>query len=95
MNWIRWKLPPSTCAVVLIVSVFASPGHALDQEVAAGEQADEHALEHPVLARDHPLDLEQGLLEQLTLLAERRLAHGHAPCSGSTGESSKRRLNAG
>ena len=26
VNWIRWKLPPSTCAVVLIVSVFARPG---------------------------------------------------------------------
>ena len=68
MNWTRWKLPPSTWAVVLIVSVFARPGHALDQEVAAGQQADEHALEHRVLPGDHPLDLEEGLLEELPLL---------------------------
>ena len=26
VNWTRWKLPPSTWAVVLIVSVFARPG---------------------------------------------------------------------
>ena len=51
MNWIRRNEPPSTAAVVLIVSVFARPGHALDQEVAAGDEADEHALEHLVLAR--------------------------------------------
>ena len=31
----------------------------------AGEQADEHALEHLVLAGDHPLDLDERLLEQL------------------------------
>ena len=54
--------------------------HALDQQVPAREQADEHALEHGVLARDHALDLEQGLLEQLPLLGQlvggrRRLAH--------------------
>ena len=51
-------------------------GDALDQEVAACEQADEDALEHPVLPRDHPLDLEQRLLEQLALLLYGRLAHG-------------------
>ena len=38
-------------------------GHALDQEVAARDEADEHALEHLVLARDHPLDLDERLLE--------------------------------
>ena len=51
-------------------------GHALDQEVAAGEQADEDALEHRVLPGDHPLDLEQRLLEQLALLLYGGLAHG-------------------
>ena len=40
-------------------------GHALDQEVALREQADEHALEHRVLAGDHAADLEQRLLEPL------------------------------
>src|SRR3712207_8538284 len=33
-------------------------GNALDQQVAAGEQADEHALEHLVLPGDDPPDLE-------------------------------------
>ena len=46
-----------------MVSVFARPGHALDQEVAAREQANEHALEHLFLTRDHAPDLEQRLLE--------------------------------
>ena len=44
--------------------------------MAAGEQTHEHALEHPVLACDHPLDLEERLLEQLALLLYGRLAHG-------------------
>ena len=56
-------MPPRTAAVVLIVSVFARPGHALDQEVAAGDEADEHALEHLVLTGDHALDLDERLLE--------------------------------
>ena len=34
-------------------------GDALEQQVAAGEQGDEHALEHRVLADDHAPDLEQ------------------------------------
>ena len=58
-------MPPRTDAVVLIVSVFARPGHALDQEVAAGEQADEHPLEHRLLAGDDAPDLEERLLELL------------------------------
>ena len=40
-------------------------GHALDQQVPLRQQADEHALEHRVLAGDHPPDLEQRLLEAL------------------------------
>ena len=39
-------------------------GHALDEAVAPGQQADEGPLDHPVLADDHPLDLEQGVLEE-------------------------------
>ena len=39
--------------------------HALDQQVAAGEQADEHPLEHRLLAGDDPPDLEERLLELL------------------------------
>ena len=38
-------------------------GHALEQAVAAGQQRDEHPLDHPVLADDDPLDLEQGPLQ--------------------------------
>ncbi len=38
-------------------------GHALDQEVATGEQANEHPLEHLLLTGDHAPDLEQRLLE--------------------------------
>ena len=39
------------------------PRNALDQEMTAGQEAHEHALEHLVLARDDPPDLEQRLLE--------------------------------
>ena len=63
MNWMRWNEPPSTAAVVLIVSVLARPGNAFDQHVPAGEQADEHPFEHLLLPRDHAPDLEQRLLE--------------------------------
>jgi hypothetical protein len=38
-------------------------GDALEQHVAAGEQRDEHALEHRLLADDDALDLEQRVLE--------------------------------
>ena len=50
-------------ASVSTASVLATPGHALEQHVAAGEQRDEHPLDHPVLADDDPLDLEQRPLE--------------------------------
>ena len=40
-------------------------GHALDQEMPLCEQAHEHALEHRVLPRDHPADLEERLLQPL------------------------------
>ena len=43
--------------------------HALDQQVPAGEQAHEHALEHLVLPGDHALHLEQGCLDRLTAFA--------------------------
>ena len=73
MNCTRWNDPPSTAAVVLIVSVFARPGHAFDQHVPAGEQADEHPLEHLLLPGDHAPDLEQRLLELATDLFHWRL----------------------
>ena len=42
-------------------------GHALDQEVPARQQADEDALEHLVLARDHALDLEERALDRVSV----------------------------
>ena len=54
------------------------PGHALDQEVALREQADEHALEHRVLAGDHAPDLEERLLEPVPRLGRR----GHGQVGG-------------
>jgi hypothetical protein len=40
--------------------------------VALGQEADEDALEHRVLSRDHATDLEQGFLEALLGLERRR-----------------------
>ena len=51
-------------ASVLTVSVLARPGDALQQDVPAGEQRDEHALEHRVLADDDTLALVEHLLER-------------------------------
>ena len=58
-------------------------GHALDQQVALGEQADEDALEHGVLPGDHPPDLEERLLEALLGLGRRGAGHvGHVVSLG-------------
>ena len=65
-------------------------GDALDQQVPAREQADEHPLEHRVLSRDHALDLEEGLLEQLALLLGRLVSlTARAPCSRVAAESTR------
>ena len=48
--------------------------HALDQKVALGQQTHEDTLEHVVLTRDHPPDLEERLLE--AILGLRRRGHG-------------------
>ena len=48
------------------------PGHALEQAVAAGEQADEHPLDHPVLPDDDPFDLEERALQQRRILGRGR-----------------------
>ena len=52
MNWTRWKMPPSTLGGRLHGQRLGEARDALDQQVAAGEQADEDALEHRVLAGD-------------------------------------------
>ena len=54
--------------------------HALEQQVPAGEQADQHPLDQPVLPDDHLLDLEDGALEALTFGGRARhgILHAHA-----------------
>ena len=49
--------------------------HALDQQLTLGQEADEDALEHVVLPRDHPPDLEERLLQAILRLGRR--GHGH------------------
>ena len=51
-------------------------GHALDQEMASGDEADEHALEHLVLAGDDALDLDERLLELRPVVGAARAAGG-------------------
>ena len=51
--------------------------------MAAGEQGHEHALEHPVLAGDDALDLEQGGFE--ALLGEAGALHGAKTAVGHIG----------
>src|SRR5690606_9634804 len=48
-------------------------GHAFQQDVPLGQQADQHAFDEPVLADYDPLDLEDGALQQLGVL--RRCRH--------------------
>ena len=74
MNCTREKEPPRTPAVVLIVQGLREAGHPLDQQMALGQQAHENPLEHVVLARDHPPDLEKRLLEPFLGLGRR--GHG-------------------
>ena len=64
MNWMRWNSPPIACGERLHRHRLGEPGHALDEEVAAGEQGDDHALEQRVLADDDALDLVEDLLER-------------------------------
>ena len=50
--------------------------HALDQQVSVRQQADEHALEHRVLAGNDALDLEQRALQRIVIGAQLRLRGG-------------------
>ena len=56
MNWMRLNCPRIVRASVLTVSVFAKPGHALDQQMALREDRHQNALEEMVLADDDLLD---------------------------------------
>ena len=50
-------------ARVFTARVLARPGHALDQDVAAGQEADQQPLDQVVLADDDPPDLGLDLLQ--------------------------------
>ena len=62
VNWIRLKSRSRMSASVLISSVFARPGHAGDQAVAAGEERDQHLLDDLVLADDDLAQLGENAL---------------------------------
>ena len=63
MNCTRLNVPPRTSRERLHGQRLRQPRHALEQHVAACQQRDDEALEHPVLADDHALDLVEGLVE--------------------------------
>ena len=64
MNWMRWNSTPERVRERLYRQRLGQPGHALDQQVAAGHQGDDHPLEQHVLADDDPLDVVQHILER-------------------------------
>ena len=64
MNWMRLNSPPIASASVLMAIVLARPGHALDEDVAAGEERDDQPLQQVVLADDDLLDLVQQALHR-------------------------------
>ena len=62
MNWMRLNDPCEDLCEGLDRQGLGESRHALEQEVAAGKERDEHAFEHRVLADDDPSDLvEDGL----------------------------------
>ncbi len=69
MNWIRWNSPPISVGEGLDGHRLGQAGHALDEEVTAGEQRDDHPLEQVVLADDGPLDLVERLLQRVRVAA--------------------------
>ena len=63
-------------ASVLMSSVFARPGHAGDQAVAAGEERDEHLLDDLVLPDDDFAQLGENPLAALRDFLARWHVHG-------------------
>ena len=73
-------------------------GDALEEDVAAGQEADEDPLEHPILADDDPSDLEQdglgggsrvvGVGQGAQVAPWLGRGFGHAVVSGAVGSSS-------
>ena len=82
VNCTRWKRSAEHVGHRLDRQRLRQAGHALDQEVPARQQADEDALEHLVLARDHALDLEEGALDHVSVgAALESLSVPAVPCS--------------
>ena len=57
VNCSRWKPVWMQAAIVLTVSVFAKTGHAFEQDVAVGEQAEQKPVDQIFLADDDVPDL--------------------------------------
>ena len=76
MNWTRLNVPPSDVGQRLDGQRLGQAGDALEQHVAAGEQRDEQALEHRVLADDDALDLVERLLEGVARRSARIVVGG-------------------
>ena len=79
MNWTRRKRAAEHLGERLDGQRLGEAGHALEQHVAAGEQRDEQALEHRVLADDDALDLVQRVLERVARLVEAGLLRARTP----------------
>ena len=60
----RWSRSSEHVGEGLNCQGLRKAGDALDEQVPAGEQPDEHALEHHLLADDYSLHLEEGGLEE-------------------------------
>ena len=79
VNWMRENEAWMISARVRTASVLARPGHALEQDVAAGEQPDEEPLHHRVLPDDPARDfLEDRLHRQDLRRLVGQLRHAHA-----------------
>ena len=62
VNWMRENLRSSTCAIVWIEQRLRESRHADDQAVAAGEQRQQHELDHVLLADDQLVQLGDDLV---------------------------------
>ena len=88
VNWTRLKPSPLASANERAVSVFARPGHVLEQDVAVGEQAEQDQLELLALADDGALDLVDEAGAELGELAELHQTRSSAVTTRSSGASS-------
>ena len=75
MNWMRLKSPPIVVGERLDGHRLGQAGHALDEEMAPGEERDDHPLEQVVLADDDLLDLVEQALHR-----RRGVGAGSRPC---------------